>query len=202
MEQSLGKNNALTVSWVGAAGRNLLRQDYFVDPNQNFTYVYLLTNTGFSDFESMQTQFQRRLAHGLQVLASWTWSHSLDNASNDSSSYLEAIIVNPLRDRGPSDFDIRHAVSAAFSYDLKYRWLRGWGFDGVYTFRTLTSAISVMGRLVFARIWCPMRRFILMIQTWLVVGVLIRRRLCCRVVIRDGRGRWAAMSCEDFRWTS
>jgi hypothetical protein len=46
--------------------------------------------------------------------------------------------VNPLRDRGPSDFDIRHAVSAAFSYDLKYRWLRGWGFDGVYTFRTAT----------------------------------------------------------------
>ena len=42
MEQSLGKNNALSVSWVGAAGRNLLRQDYFVDPNPNFTYVYLL----------------------------------------------------------------------------------------------------------------------------------------------------------------
>jgi hypothetical protein len=138
MEQSLGKNNALSLSWVGAAGRNLLRQDYFVDPNPNFTYVYLLTNTGFSDFESLQTQFQRRLAHGLQVLASWTWSHSLDNASNDSSSYLKAIIVNPLRDRGPSDFDIRHSVSAAFSYDVKYRWLRGWGLDGVYTFRTAT----------------------------------------------------------------
>jgi hypothetical protein len=138
MEQSLGKNNALSVSWVGAAGRNLLRQDYFVDPNPNFTYVYLLTNTGFSDFESLQTQFQRRLGHGLQALASWTWSHSLDNASNDSSSYLKAIIVNPLRDRGPSDFDIRHAVSAAFSYNVKYRWLRGWGLDGVYTFRTAT----------------------------------------------------------------
>ena len=138
IQQSLGSHNALSVSWVGAAGRNLLRQDYFVNPNANFTYVYLLTNTGFSDFESLQAQFQRRLARGLQALVSYTWAHSLDNASNDSASYLEAIIVNPLRDRGPSDFDIRHTLSAAFSYDVKYKWLRDWGIDGVYTFRTAT----------------------------------------------------------------
>jgi len=143
IERALGQSNALSVSWVGAAGRNLLRQDYFVNPNDNFTYAYLLRNTGFSDFESLQAQFQRRLARGLAALASYTWGHSLDNASNDSASHLAAIIVNPQSDRGPSDFDIRHTLSAAFTYDVAHGKhlafpLRNWGVDGVFTFRTAT----------------------------------------------------------------
>ena len=145
LERELGRDNALSISWVGAAGRRLLRMDYFVNPNDNFTYAYLLRNTGFSNFESLQAQFQRRLSKGLQALVSCTWAHSLDNASTDSASYLSAIIINPLRDYGPSDFDIRHAVSAAFSYNLpgtgRLRWkpiLSHWAADGVYSFRTAT----------------------------------------------------------------
>ncbi len=146
LEQSFGQNNALSVSWVGAAGRRLLRMDYFVNPNDNFTYAYLIRNTAFSDFESLQAQFQRRLAKGLQALASYTFGHSLDNASNDSASHLAAVIVNPQRDRGPSDFDIRHTLSAAFSYDLPQlshrTWVASlmnhWALDGVFSFRTAT----------------------------------------------------------------
>src|SRR5262249_29677102 len=107
--------------------------------------AYLIRNTGFSNFESLQAQFQRRLSKGLQALVSYTAAHSLDNASTDSASYLSAIIVNPLRDYGPSDFDIRHALSAACSYNLpgteRRLWkpiLNHWAFDGVYTFRTAT----------------------------------------------------------------
>jgi hypothetical protein len=145
LERELGEANTLTVSWVGAAGRRLLRMDYFVKPNDDFIYAYLLRNTGFSNFESLQAQFRRRLSKGLQALISYTWAHSLDNASTDSASYLEAIIINPQRDYGSSDFDIRHALSAAFSYNLpgseRRFWkpvLSHWSFDGVYTFRTAT----------------------------------------------------------------
>jgi hypothetical protein len=55
------------------------------------------------------------------------------------------MIVNPKRDYGPSDFDIRHAFSAAVSYNLpgvaRAMWrsvLNHWSLDGVYTFRTAT----------------------------------------------------------------
>jgi hypothetical protein len=80
------------------------------------------------------------LSRGLQALVSYTWGHSLDNNSNDSSSYLEALQINPKQDRGPSDFDIRHALSAGFSYNLPSRhWFtRDWSLDGVVSARTAT----------------------------------------------------------------
>jgi len=145
LERELGQQSTLAVAWVGAAGHNLLRTNYFVNPNQNFTYAYLLTNTGFSNFDSMQAQFRRPLSQGLQALVSYTWAHSLDNASTDSASYLSAIIINPKRDYASSDFDIRHTLSAAFSYALpgpsEGLWkvaFRNWALDGVYTWRTAT----------------------------------------------------------------
>ena len=141
IEQALGHNDVISVSYVAAAGRNLLRQDYFVNPNNNFTYAYLIRNTGFSNFDSLQVQYQHRLSKGLHAIASYTWAHSLDNASNDSASYLSALQLNPLRDYGPSDFDIRHALSAAFTYELPRGptvFLRNWALDGVVIGRSAT----------------------------------------------------------------
>jgi len=141
IEQALGHNDVVSVSYVGAAGRNLLRQDYFVNPNDNFTYAYLIRNTGFSNFDSLQVQYQHRLSKGLHAMAAYTWGHSLDNASTDSASYLSALQIDPLRDYGPSDFDIRHALSGAFTYDLP-RWptvfLSNWALDGVVIGRSAT----------------------------------------------------------------
>jgi hypothetical protein len=143
VEKSLGPSNALSIGYVGAAGRLLLRQDYWVNPNDNITYAYLLSNDGFSDFHSLQAQFQRRLSHGLQALVSYTLGKSLDNNSNDSSSHLIALAIDPKRDRGPSDFDIRQTLSAAFSYELPHApvWkaaTRGWALDGVVLARSAT----------------------------------------------------------------
>ncbi len=143
LQRALGTSNAISAAYVAAAGRNLLRQEYWVNPNDNITYAYLLRNDAFSNFNSLQVQFQRRLSHGLQALVSYTWAKSLDNASNDSSSYLIAKAINPKQDYGPSDFDIRHTLSAAFSYNLpgpRY-WkpvTHGWALDGVASARTAT----------------------------------------------------------------
>jgi hypothetical protein len=140
IERALGRSNAMSVSYVAAAGRNLLRQDFFVNPNENFTYAYLLTNKSFSDFQSLQAQFQRRLSRGLQALVSYTWAHSIDNASNDSASHLAALQLDPRLDRGSSEFDIRHTLSGAFSYNLPgaNRFSKGWALDGVVSIRTAT----------------------------------------------------------------
>src|SRR5260370_33500668 len=97
IEQALGRNDVVSVSYVGAAGRNLLRQDYFVNPNDNFTYAYLIRNTGFSNFDSLQVQYQHRLSKGLHAMAAYTWGRSMDNASNDSASYLSPLQLNPQR---------------------------------------------------------------------------------------------------------
>jgi hypothetical protein len=143
LERSLGRSNALSLGYVAAAGRNLLQQEYWVNPNANITYAYLLRNDAFSNFHSLQAQFQRRLSHDLQALVSYTYGKSLDNDSNDSSSHLIAAAINPQQDYGPSDFDIRQTLSAAFSYTLpKPEFLkpvtRDWALDGVFIARTAT----------------------------------------------------------------
>jgi hypothetical protein len=143
LERALGRSNAVSVGYVAAAGRNLLRQEYWVNPNDNVTYAYLLRNDAVSNFNSLQAQFQRRLSHGLQALVSYTYGKSLDNNSNDSSSHLIAAAINPRQDYGPSDFDIRHTLSAAFSYTLPKSEVlklvaRDWALDGVLTARTAT----------------------------------------------------------------
>jgi hypothetical protein len=140
VDHQLNASNALSVAYVGAAGRDLLRQNFYVYPNDAIVYAYLLSNAAFSDFHSLQAQYQRRLSHGVQVLGSYTFGKSLDNASNESYSHLMARIVDPKNDRGASDFDIRHALSVAVSANVPGKgWLlKGWGVDGVYLLRTAT----------------------------------------------------------------
>jgi hypothetical protein len=113
-----------------------------VNPNDDFIYAYLLTNRAFSDFHSMQAQFQRRLSPGVQALVSYTWAKSLDNASMDSASHLIAMQLDPRGDRGPSDFDIRHTLSAAVSWEMPWRF----ALDGVYLARTATPLDVMFAR--------------------------------------------------------
>ncbi|MFN0102471.1 MAG: hypothetical protein ACKV2U_10330 [Bryobacteraceae bacterium] len=108
-----------------------------MNPNDDITYAYLLRNRAFSDFHSLQAQVQQRLTLGVQALASYTWGKSLDTNSNDSASNLIALQIDPKRDRGPSDFDIRHTLSGAWSWELP-GFLNGFGLDGVVTVRTAT----------------------------------------------------------------
>jgi len=123
LEQALGKQQTMTVSYVGAAGRRLIQTAQAVQPNPTYSQARLVTNAGTSDYDALQLQYQRRLSRGLQVLASYSWSHSLDTASagsnggpgNSSPNALTGF--NPKINRGPSDFDVRKGFSIALTYD-------------------------------------------------------------------------------------
>ena len=120
VEQALGRQQALSVSYVGASGRRLIQTAFVNAPNANFGGAHLVTNAGTSSYNGLQVQFQRRLSHGLQALASYTWSHSLDTGSAGSQGNF-ANALNPAdvsANRGPSDFDIRSAFSAGITYDV------------------------------------------------------------------------------------
>jgi hypothetical protein len=121
VEQSLGSNQSLSLTYVGAVGRDLLRVSDLVNPNSNFGLVALTGNTGTSDYHALQLKFQRQFSHGLQALGSYTFSHSIDNASTDVADFdvnTPGQPVNPNVDRGNSDFDIRHSFTAGVTYDL------------------------------------------------------------------------------------
>src|SRR5262249_19112274 len=120
IEQSLGSNQTLTASYVGAVGRRLLRRDLLSKPNlnPNFNSVQVTRNTATSDYHALQLQFQRRLSRGLQTLASYTWSHSIDSTSNDSAANAPIGKVNLDQERGASDFDVRQTLLGALTYNI------------------------------------------------------------------------------------
>ena len=118
VERSLGRDQSLKATYLGALGRDLLWMDFLSNPNPNFTTLNITTNLGTSDYQALQLQFQRRLSRGLQSLLSYTWSHSLDNGSDDSQTHTVAPNISPAQERGSSDFDIRHVFSGAVTYDI------------------------------------------------------------------------------------
>jgi hypothetical protein len=120
LQQSLGSNQTITATYLGAAGRKLLREEGIVgDLNPNFSTLQVTTNDAYSNYDALQLQFQRRLARGLQVLASYSLSHSLDNTSSqDTSAIAPYNSYKPSWDYGNSDFDVRHSFSTAVSYNL------------------------------------------------------------------------------------
>jgi len=152
MEQSLGSKQMLTASYVGAAGRRLLREEDFDDGLlfKEFTepiFVGFFTNTGKSDYKALQIQFQRRLSRGLQALVNYTLSKSNDTASDDLSTQstpAPSTVIDPSRDYGPSDFDVRYVFTGGVTYDLPKpagprfvgAVLGHWGIDGLVRART------------------------------------------------------------------
>ena len=106
---------------IGALGRDLLRATNFSNPNPNFQLVSVTDNSATSDYNAPEVKFERRFSHSFQALASYTFSHSIDDASTDAAAnYLNTpgAFANPNIDRGDSDFDIRHAFTSGLTYQV------------------------------------------------------------------------------------
>jgi len=119
-EQGLGRQQTISASYLGAVGRRLIQTAYIFSP-PNYGAADLISNSAYSDYNGLQIQFQRRLSHGLQALASYTWAHSIDTASAGSygnTANTAVATFNRYVNRGSSDFDIRNAFSAGVTYDL------------------------------------------------------------------------------------
>jgi hypothetical protein len=140
IQRGLGANQSISATYVGAHGDNLLRGDVI---GSSVGYRTQTTrNADWSNYNALQLQFQRRMARGLQALASYTFAKSTDTNSddtegNDITNSLSAI--NVAADLAPSDFDVRHSFSTAVSWQIPSpHWerlsdalLRNWQADGI-----------------------------------------------------------------------
>ena len=61
IEQSLSAHQTISATYVGAVGRDLLREDTLANPNPNFGTIFAVRNTATSDYNALQLKFQRRL---------------------------------------------------------------------------------------------------------------------------------------------
>jgi Ca-activated chloride channel family protein len=118
IERALGSDQKISLAFVGAAGRRLLLTQTLLEPHTDFSFVRLVNNDARSDYRSLQLQFERRLASGLQAFVSYTWAKSLDNVSQDSINRAMLLSSDRRLDRAPSDFDIRHQLAGNLTYKL------------------------------------------------------------------------------------
>jgi hypothetical protein len=88
------------------------------------TTIATFRSNAFSNYHSLQARLEKRLTHGLQFQASYTYSHSLDTAS---SANLGSFATGDFRDQrfpnleyGNADFDIRHRFIFSYSYELPF----------------------------------------------------------------------------------
>jgi len=119
LEKSFAGKQALSLTYLGQAGRKLLRQEALFQPNPNFSGEFLVTlNEAESNYHALQVQYRRPLSSRLQALASYSFSHSLDNSSNDVIAGLSNTVISAATDYGNSDFDVRHSFSGALTYEI------------------------------------------------------------------------------------
>lgn len=150
LEQVLGSSQTVSATYIGTVGRELLRQDTIAFPNPDFATVFVTRNAATSDYHALQLKFQRRLSRGLEALASYTWSHSIDIASNDSGPFNTPLFLGARLDRGNSDFDVRNTLTLAASYDLPSskkrvisRIFGDWAIDTLLTVRSATPVTAL-----------------------------------------------------------
>jgi Carboxypeptidase regulatory-like domain len=140
VERSINGNTVASVGYVGAVNRHLQ-----ISPNVNsaaaLTDPRLSANlvkpfptlggitqdtfVGTANYNSLQTRLERRLASGLSFLATYTYSHSLDDArpplgSNGVNGFRAPAIVGYALDYSNSSWDIRHRVTLNGYYQLPF----------------------------------------------------------------------------------
>jgi hypothetical protein len=146
IERQLPSNVLVRAAYVGSHGSHIKETIAFnVSPVGGGTprlnaiagpNVFGTTNNGptqglqdiNSSYHSLQLSLERRMTHGVTVLANYTWSKSIDDlppgggvTDIGADSVSARPWDDPLRhkfDRGPSDFDRKHNFVASFIWQL------------------------------------------------------------------------------------
>lgn len=109
--------------------------------NAKFPYlgpILVLSNLYRSNYNGLQATLQQRTKHGLSFLASYTYSHSLDDDSYNIGQFLPQDSTNPGLEYASSDFDIKHRFTFSFTYAIPAKraplqMLEGWELNSVIT---------------------------------------------------------------------
>lgn len=87
-------------------------------PYQGFSVIQQQTNAGGSNYHSLQANLQHRMNKGLTVGVAYTWSKSMDNASDAGNNLPN--YYDPHEYYGPSDYDTRHMLVINYVWDVRF----------------------------------------------------------------------------------
>jgi hypothetical protein len=172
VQKGFGANTSVTVGYYGNHGIHELIVDPSLNaydlgfgslpavaPDSRFSEVQFADTHAVSNYNGLTASFTHRFGSAGVMSLNYTWSHAFDEVSNggllpfvDNSnvSVLTPQIPGDYRNNyGPSDYDVRHYVSASYVYTIPFKRMfggRGWS--------ALTDGWQVSGA-VFARSGLP-----------------------------------------------
>ena len=167
VQRELPGRTAVMLGYAGSRGRHLLRSSdvntappvtlpdgtIFIPagtprPNRAFSTIELKSSDGESWYNAFIVDVRRRFADGFSVQSSYTWSKSEDttqastffsDATNGTTTAFPEYI--PGYNKGPSDFDTRHAWVVSFTADVPGTdalggVFSGWQASGIWNMRS------------------------------------------------------------------
>lgn len=157
LERSLWRNAGLDLEYLGKYSYHLDRSFYNNTPlpgpgpiqprrpNQLWGQIRTMSNDESSNYNGLSVILTQRMYRNLTLLASYTWSHALDESS-DSNNGQVMDPYHPELDYGNANWDIRHRFVIDYTYALpslkNYRnpfvqyALGGWQVNGITTAQT------------------------------------------------------------------
>ncbi len=165
IDQQFAKDIALHIAYVGSESFHLaqildLNAGVFVPatastaatgvrPNGSFGQILQDTSLGTSPYHSLQTSFEKRFSHGLQLHSSFTWSKTIDLSPTGNISFSGGL-PNPFNirfNRGISDLNIPIISVTNFVYvspslkghnAIERGVLGSWELSSIYSIQTGT----------------------------------------------------------------
>jgi hypothetical protein len=163
LQRELASNLVLSVAYVGGKGTYVdvvgLNINQAVPgpgavvtrrPYPNLSDATGVVPWGNSIYNSLQTTFERRMG-AIRFSGAWTWAHSIDDTSGESSNSPIQNSLNLAAQRGSSTFDVRHKLAISSTVELPFgkgkhflsgaggpvQWLAGgWQVNTIGTFLT------------------------------------------------------------------
>lgn len=157
LERELGRGSVLSLAYIGS--RTVHADSSTVlnvplpgsgdigarRPIPQLSQVNTIRWDGWATYHAFAVDLKRRLSRGLTFDANWTWSHSIDDASDPGATLNESNLPQNVNDRSSekasSSFDHRHRVVVSAVYQIpataNSRWIEaflgGWQAGGNFT---------------------------------------------------------------------
>jgi hypothetical protein len=157
VQQQIGRNYMLEVSYVGSRARQMLLKTNenqappirgVTNPNLNRPFIAVapglgdlgtVTSTGFMNYNGLLVKFQRRFANGFSFMNSYTYGLAMDLSSDNDGGVALVNTYDPSYNRGPADYDVKHTFVSNWIYALPFAKdskLGGWQLGGILYART------------------------------------------------------------------
>jgi hypothetical protein len=110
----------------------------------DFPYLGIINyvdNESHSNYNSLQATLTKRLSHGLEFTAGYTYGHGLDTGSENFQGLTPQDSTHLEKEYASSDFDVRHRLTVTASYELPGKkgygqLLEGWKLNTIVTVQT------------------------------------------------------------------